>query len=1237
MTKRIWALLLFVAFLPLPLCAQQIGASITGHILDPAGAAVSGASIKLTSTTTAAVYMAQSDAAGIYQLPFVLVGSYILTVEQQGFKKYEQQGIELAVAQKAVIDINLQLGAVTQTVSVTADAPVLQQESGDRGWDIGPAAMASQAFITQTPLSATWFAPGVTEANSEESLSQWGSGGATSLTINGGQSGVPGFGSTIPGQTVQFSGNQVLVDGVAATGSTGGQVFYSPPSSTVDQITVQDTMFDAEYGWSTGGSIDQITKHGTNQWHGHGYDYITNTWLQPNSWANIQSGVSRSPTHINQFGGEVGGPVPMRGPLHGKGKMFVYYDHYQYWQVQRDSVLGAVPTAAEREGNFNGVCSSVSDGVCGPQIQLYDPSTTATTTSNTDPTSCYYNQGGVSTGANPCRSQNGPLVSGNVVEQINPIAAKVLSIIPLPYATGVTATCPTGVTSGQTGGVAGLCGTFQGNQFTNPSSRKFIDYFPVNSGRLDWDFNDKTQAFFEYTENALAETRSYFYSTVGGINPAETSVNNPLYRTTERYVLQLTHTFNPSTVLTLRTGLNRYPNGSGDSDGVAYDPAALGFGSTYESEAYKQFPEFNVSSMGNSGGAMAGGVPVNYTASDTLTHEAVISHTTGKHNLRFGWQRYDLGDYVESPGCINGCFTYSGYFTEANPFGAVGLTGYGLADFELGYPISGYINEPALPEYWMHQESAFVQDDWHLRRNLTVNMGLRWDYQGPMHDKYNRLLDGFCTTCTSPLGFIPELGTVQGGPTYAGDGGSPSGIFNRKFDNFGPRVGFAYNFAHDTVLRGGWGVIYASEMLEPGAAPGFSQETSLTAVPGAAGVFNPNISQANPFPNGLLPIAGDGYGLAGGLGTALSFPDPNMDIPRTQQYSLEVQRSFGQNWLISLAYVGSKTSRLVINRNIDFVPLSDLPYTPQFTINPGGYTESQLSAAVANPFLGYIPSPYSSITAGTFLTGTSVPRSQLLLPFPQFSSVTELYDSIGRSHYNSLQFDVQKRLSMGLVFDANFTWSKALQALGFLNPQDSVPQQSYTVFDLPRSAHISMTYFAPFGPGKRWLSHTNPVLSHMVDGWSLNAVSRIQDGFPVPMPSGVMPTGASTRTSNPTLQHYFNTCWTDLSGVNHDCTIDSTPAWKQEVPGQLYEWSPIMSGVRYVGLKHVDASAIKVWSVKERLKFTYRCDVSNLFNTPEWYGDLDIGFTDPSFGFVGYPANQPSQLRTIVMSLQLTF
>jgi hypothetical protein len=244
-----------------------------------------------------------------------------------------------------------------------------------------------------------------------------------------------------------------------------------------------------------------------------------------------------------------------------------------------------------------------------------------------------------------------------------------------------------------------------------------------------------------------------------------------------------------------------------------------------------------------------------------------------------------------------------------------------------------------------------------------------------------------------------------------------------------------------------------------------------------------------------------------------------------------------------------------------------------------------------------------------------------------------------------MQFEASHRLSRDLEFRASFTWSKCLQALGFLNAQDPFPAQTYCQYDVPREVKVNFVYYAPFGPGKRFLNHTNGVISRLVSGWDIDATPMIQDGPPAPTPSGVMPIkGVAETTPNRTLTHWFNTCWLTLAGVEKDCAgqssyfTDSTPAWQQTEPDQLYEWSPYMHGVRYVGFHRLDASIKKETFIKERYQITLRADAINAFNSSEWYNEMDVGSTDANFGMVGPPANTPGDdPRVIMVSLQLKF
>ena len=266
-------------------------------------------------------------------------------------------------------------------------------------------------------------------------------------------------------------------------------------------------------------------------------------------------------------------------------------------------------------------------------------------------------------------------------------------------------------------------------------------------------------------------------------------------------------------------------------------------------------------------------------------------------------------------------------------------------------------------------------------------------------------------------------------------------------------------------------------------------------------------------------------------------------------------------------------------------------------------------------------------------------QGQLLYQYPEFGGISELWEPIGRSHYNALQLEVNKRLGYGLEFNANFTWSKTLQALGFLNAQDPFPKQTISQNDFPHMFKLNFVYFFPFGPGQKFINQGNPVISRIVGGWTMSATPTIESGLPIPTPSGLMPiNGVSEVTQSKSLNHWFNTCYINLSGVNTDCGLDSTPAWRQMQSNQLYEWSPFMRHVRYYGMHDLEFGIKKETTIKERFQLTLRMDMINALNSAQFFQVGNTTYTSGNFGIVGEPNSAPSDdPRVIQMSLQLKF
>ncbi|MCL5006220.1 MAG: TonB-dependent receptor [Acidobacteria bacterium] len=1177
MRTKILGIVVSLMFVALPLAAQRNSASVTGHVYDPSGAPIPGATITATETRTGAVNTTQTNAVGLYQFPFLSPGDYQFTFSKQGFEKYIQSGVTLQVAQSAVVDAKLQLGAVTQSIKVTANASMLQTTSGSTDWSISAQRIAAIPIGDLASYSAAWYALGVTVTTFDDSPSSYGTAEMQCVDIGGGISSKGGF-SGQPGQA-QGSSNLVLVDGVSANTHASG-VGFNPISDTVQQVHVENTLYDAQYGWTTGGVINTITKGGTNTWHGRAYEYVKNNVFRAAAWDENYYGVNKNadPLHQNFFGGAVGGPIL-------KNKMFFFFAYEKLLEVEPDSITTSVPTVEEKNGNFSNQFNT-----SGTLQTIYNPLTTV-----------------CPTGASSCTRT---AFQGNIIppDQMNPVAKSVLAYIPDPLASN-----------------SGDPYTHLDNWATNVSGaqRKKLDNVPQYSGRLDYNISDMTHMFFRYGWNNLAETRGYAYSFQGQpYNLAETSGNSPFTRQNDDFTLQVTHTFNPTTVLEVRTGLDRFKSISGSSISDGFSVSKLDFSPLYVSQSSLNFPMFRWSNYNG-----AGANPSGINPSDlTYTNDVILAKTYNKHNMKFGFQNMEIGENQVNPGASAGFFNFTNTYTTADPLNPSSASGNSIADFLLGYPAGGYIQRNSDPKLMMHLYSVFAQDDIQVTPNLTLTAGLRWDYQGALTDRFNALTEGFCTTCANPIQ-VPGM-TLMGGLEYAGVGSNPRGITNPHYNNFGPRFGFAYRTWRDTVVRGGFGIVYAQQWQNPGAAPGFSQTTYILQPP-TTGI--PVTDLTNPFPDGVLTPVGAANGLASSVGQGVGFTDPNTNIPQVMQYSLSVEHQFRKNWLVSATYMGSYIRRLPVSENLNHLSLPDL------ALGVGA-----LTSTVDNPLyaahLQSVNAPYLSVLNGTFMNQSTIQEQQLLLPYPEFGGVTENVIPIGKNKYNGLWLDLNKRMSHGLDFDMNFAWSKTMQAVQFLNPTDPAPSYFLSPYDTPAQVKFSGVWDLPFGPGRMFGANTNPFISRLIGGWQVSSTWRWQAGFPLPAPFNVAPTGASVKTAHQTLNHWFNTCTLLADGTTTNCLLDQTPAWVVLQPDQLQTWSPYMPNMRGPGAFQAAAILSKAIKIKERYNLKIQAYCDNVFNHPSWgYESVDNNALSGTFGQYA-PYNTPDgDPRVVMLSMQFEF
>ena len=673
--------------------------------------------------------------------------------------------------------------------------------------------------------------------------------------------------------------------------------------------------------------------------------------------------------------------------------------------------------------------------------------------------------------------------------------------------------------------------------------------------------------------------------------------------------------FSPTLVMDVRYGFNRLAVGhTPDRSGVS--PSMLGFSGTTESQltgALTSWPYVSV----------AGLAPLGGETEDKLygqSHSLMLNFAKqrGSHNLKFGADIRSYSNFQTIYGQDAGYFAFSTAYTQGpldNSPASPGSIGQGLASMLLGIPTGGEIDRnadsAATSTYW----AFFLQDNWRVSSKLTADLGLRWEYFGPTTERFNRSARGFDFNYVQPINGAaqaayalqpdPSLPTDQfkltGGLNYAGMNGQPRLLYDRTFNNFAPRVGFAYQVTKNTVARGGFG-IYPIDIGVPwegntgsvvGLYPvGFSQITSLVPSLDNGQTYVATLGQ--PFPNGVLQPTGSALGPQTFLGKSISFQNTDTRTPYNMNWSFNIQRLMPGGFVLQVGYVGSKAIKLPIARNIDGLPdqyLSTSSVRDQTTIN-------HLTANIPNPMAGLL--------AGTSLNGGTIPRAGLLAAYPEFAGIT-MWDYQGVSQFNSLQVQAERRLANGFTLMGAYTYSKMLQATSYLNAADPRPDRYLSPNDFTHMGRISSLYDFPFGHGRKYLATTNRFTDGIVGGWTLGAIWILTSGPPVMFSNPLLLPGMTAKNvplpkNQRTLTRWFNTAAFDTNSADQLAYNDVT-------------LSPYL-GVRGDYETELDASLLKRFIVKERYAFELRGEFLNAPNHPTDFSPPNVSPTSPAFGRV---------------------
>jgi trimeric autotransporter adhesin len=1149
---RIWRcglLIVLISYLVfgLPaLHAQSFYGRIRGVVKDPNGATMANVKVSITDQAQGTVRSTNTSSDGEYVFGDVIPATYSIAAEMNGFQRFEQKNVTVSTQQDVTLDLNLQLGQVSQTVEVTSQVPAIESSNASQGQVLSNQNLTDLPNIGRNPFIMSKLAANVVTLGNPVYNRMEDQSGSADIAMGGG-----------PAQT-----NNYLIDGVPISDAANRAIII-PSIEAVQEVKIQTNTYDAEIGRTGGGMFNTYLKSGGNGYHGSAYGSTRQTNWDANGFFNNAAGLPLPPQTNYTWAGSLGGPVSIPKLYDGKNRTFFFLALEGYNDTQAVSSSGFTPTLLERAGNF-----SQTNAPNGGLQQIYNP---------------------LSTVQNADGTYSRALFPNNVIPtpMLNPVGLAIAKTLALPQTPAAfygdpNATAASSITS---------------------HARQYV-------GKLDEDFTHWWRASLSYMHYYSKSPGANFF---GGVSAPEQWT---LLRDVDATAINNLFTVSPTTVVTVRYGFNRFPNQTTLTT-QNMDLTTLGFPQSLAAQQqYPTFPVIFTNNLYPQDGQGNLGTNQKYVYNFVSYNvSAGISKSINRHTLKAGFDYRRIKVNGNNFSDSSGNYTFNGVFTQSNPTNVVSGTGADLADMLLGYPAAGDSLLSIKLNDFTNYYGLYFQDDYRITNKLTINLGLRWEREDGIQEENNGLVTNFDTQAVNPLAAaVPAnlfaFGAPKGIVQFAGLNGNPTSVGNPNLSKFSPRVGFAWQVAPKTVIRGGYGIFWAPQFSigSPLATPGYSVTTSYIA--STNGNATPAGTLSNPFPNGLTQPAGNTQGPATGNGQAISIFDPNARSPRVQQYSFDIQQELPAGIVLEVGFVGSHGTHLPLNINMNTLPTS--------FFSEG----AALNQQVANPFYG---------NGGTGVIGTpNLQQYQLNLPYPTFSAVNYTNSDLGKSVYDSMVAIGRKRFSQGLTFISSFTWSILKDNAVGQNPFNLAADYSLSTNDVPLRWSNGFTYELPFGKGKHWLSN-GTALNYVVGGWSINGTGIIQSGFPLAITQSNNLNGAFGYTSQRPNATGISPATSGSQGYRLDNYIN--PAAFSEAPqftfGNVGRLIPLYGP----GFATWDMSLFKKIPIYEQVNAEFRFEMLNAFNTPQ-FANPNTTFGSNSFGKITSQANLG---REIQMGLRFVF
>jgi hypothetical protein len=985
--------------------------------------------------------------------------------------------------------------------------------------------------------------------------------------------------------------NTFQLDGMPNVKS-GGYISFIPPMDSLQEFRVQTNAYDATIGRQAGSTMNMATKSGTKDLHGSVYWFNQSNFLNAKLFQTNLANGKLPAVHYNQPGFTVGGPVWIPKVYDGRSKTFFFisYDLTKN-EDPRPGSTRSVPTDPERKGDFT---QSFTTQLVSGQLQrfpilVYDPLT-------------------VDAKGNRQLFPNSIIPVGRQ----SAIAQKILAYVPLPN----TASSPTSNAT---------------DNFVSAATS--VNRHPIVSARGDQAWNNSHHSFVTVRWYHLTQTFDNYFDNI--------STGQYQERIANAYGFDHVWTLSPSKILDLRYGVTRFEQPNNDL-GAGFDPTQLGLPKSFAAQLSRpSFPRIT-GFAGNFGTGQAGA----YQGNTYHTMSANLTHIHGDHTLRYGAEYWILQEANRNIG-NQGQFDFSNVWTRqsATVGGGTGV-GSTFGAFLLGLPSGGNVPVNADSFYSQRFSALYFQDDWRVTRKLTLNLGLRWDYERPVVERFNRMTSNFDATAINPISAPAQAAyakiladnasnanvrqlaqlmpasafKVPGVQLFAGVGGQARTVHNGDFTKWQPRFGFAYQLGPNTVIRGGVGR-FAQATFETGGQNGFSRSTTFIASQDSN--FTPYDTLANPFQSGVLAPTGASLGALTNLGQGVNWINQDHSRPYSWEYSLHLQHQY-KGWLFEAGYSHNKTYDIGwgFNMNQPSFAVWQQLLTPQFDANGRPPDQLMWNQLVPNPFYK-LPNVNGSIASSQ-----QVALNQLLNPVPLLGGIGRNANPWGKNQYDALLMKMEHRFSNGFSVINSFTWSKLFEDTAFWGPEIAGRVAEHKLGGEDRPFHLSIApiWELPFGRGKMLGKSASKLVDAFIGGWQISGQYNIQSGVPVGFGTDSFFSGKdfSIARNDRTLARWFDTsAFAAFPSRNTD--ISTYPAWTgiQNLPGYSFKPGPgdsvkngvyqdfanyvrryptRWSNVRASRVNELNIGISKNFRPVERIRIQLRFEAFNAANHPRFAG-----------------------------------